>query len=171
VTRTPILYTWSGEAMIPSPRLLARCGEQFTVGEAYRLIEHEDRSQRSHNHQFAELHDAWLNLPEELQSQYPTEDHLRKFALIMTGWSDKRQLVCRSHVEAERVASFMRPRDAYAIIEVTGNIITEFTAKSQKKNKMNNADFQKSKTDVLHYVAAMARTTAKELKRNAETVA
>jgi hypothetical protein len=171
VTRAPILYTWSGEAMIPSPRLLARCNEQFEIGHDYRLIEHEERSTRSHNHQFAEIHDAWLNLPEELQAQYPSDEHLRKFALIMTGWSNKRQLVCRSAVEAERFARFMRPQDEYAVIDVTGNIITEFTAKSQSKRKMSAADFQKSKTDILHYVAAMARTTAQDLKKNAETVA
>lgn len=167
----PILYTWSGEAMIPSPRLLARCNEQFTVGDTYRLIEHEDRSQRSHNHQFAEIHQAWLNLPEELAVNFPTDDHLRKYALIMTGWCDKRQLVCRSHVEAERIAGFMRPTDEYAIIEVKDNIITEYVAKSQKRNKMNAADFQKSKTDILNYVAPMANTTPAKLKQAAETVA
>lgn len=167
----PISYTWSGEAMIPSPRLLARCIEQFSVGERYLLIEHEDRSMRSHNHQFAEITEAWQNLPEELQAQYPTPDHLRKFALIMTGWCDKRQLVCRSQVDAERMAAFMRPRDEYAIYDVTGNILTEYVATSQSMKAMGARDFQQSKTDVLHYVAAMARTTPSELKKNAETVA
>ena len=169
--RTPILYQWTGEAMIPSPRLLARCNEQFTVGETYRLIEHEDRSKRSHDHYFAELQDAWLNLPEEIAAQHASPEHLRKFALIMTGWSNKRQLPCRSEVEARRIAAFIRPGDEYAIIDVTGNIITEYVAKSQSMKAMGARDFQRSKTEVLEYVAAMARTTPEALKKNAETVA
>lgn len=167
----PISYTWSGEAMIPSPRLLARCNEQFNVGERYLLIEHEERSMRSHAHQFAEISEAWANLPEELQPQYPTPEHLRKFALIMTGWCDKRQLVCRSQVEAERIARFMKPQDEYAVIDVSGNIITEYRAKSQSLKAMGAKDFQRSKTDVLHYIAPMARTTPEQLKKAAETVA
>ena len=70
--------------MIPrSPRLADKA---YTVGESYLLVTHEIRSSATHNHEFAWLKDAWLNLTEELADQITTQEHLRKRALIDSGF-------------------------------------------------------------------------------------
>ena len=84
----PELFTWDGEAMVPRhPR---RADQLFVVGETYPLIINEDRSVATHNHEFAWLREAWLNLPETLADLYPSPEHLRKRALIEAGYSTYR---------------------------------------------------------------------------------
>ena len=58
--------------MEPLGRHHERCNELFVVGEIYRMNAVEERSLASHNHFFAALHDAWLNLPDEKAMGGPT---------------------------------------------------------------------------------------------------
>ena len=82
----PLLWSWDGEAMWPRPAFVREANEQFVVGETYRLVEFEDRSAESHAHQFAFINEAWKNLPERLVKEFPSSAHLRKRALIETGF-------------------------------------------------------------------------------------
>lgn len=148
----PFLYRWDGEAMVPLPRFHNAVNDQFTVGETYRLAEEAERSQRSHAHYFACIHDAWQNLPEAIAVQFATAEHLRKHALIMCGFRDERSLVCSTKAEAQRFAAFLRPRDEYAIVSVHEATVIEWTAKSQSRKAMGNRVFQDSKTKVLDFL-------------------
>lgn len=74
-------------------------------------------------------------------------------ALIRTGYCNKRQLVCRSAKEAERMAAFMRPTNPLAVIEVDNCVVTEWTAESQSNRAMGKQRFQESKDAVLGWVA------------------
>jgi hypothetical protein len=151
----PMIYEWDGHAMVPLRRFDNLAAAHFTIGELYKLEQIEDRSRVSHNHFFAVLHEAWINLPEEMAERWPTEDHLRKWALIKTGYADQRQHVCSSHAQAVRTAAFIGPMDSFAIITVTNCVLTVWTAQSQSMKAMGKKEFQASKTAVLDYIAGL----------------
>lgn len=160
---TPVTFTWDGESMAPLPRFQRLCDKQFVVGESYPLIVQEQRSRETHAHYFAALHDAWQNLPEDVAERFPTDEHLRKYALIRAGFADERSIVCSSKAEAQRIAAFIKPIDGYAIVVVKEATIKVYTAQSQSMRAMGKAEFQKSKQAVLDVVSGMIGVHAKEL--------
>lgn len=165
----PLPFTWDGEAMRPlRPRL---ADEHFVIGEQYVLEEYQERSKTSHDHFFVCVAEAWVNLPEDLMKRWPTPDHLRKWALIKEGFRNERTFVAATKAEALRVAAFLRPMDEYAIITVSGCVVTELTAKTQKKRAMGSKDFQASKEAVLGLLSAMIDTTPAALAENAREAA
>ncbi|WP_431861469.1 hypothetical protein [Azospirillum sp.] len=137
------------------------------VGEVYRLSEHQDRSDASHRHYFACINEAWENLTEHMAAQFPTPDHLRKFALIKAGHADSRQMVASSKAEAVRLAAFIKPIDDYALVLVDGAVVTVWTARTQNMRAMDRKTFQASKDAVLAIVAEMIGTTPAALSANA----
>lgn len=160
----PITFHWDGESMTPlHPRA---ADKQYVVGAHYTLEVREPRSQASHNQYFAAIHEAWQNLPEVAADQFPTEDHLRKFCLIKSGYRDERSIACSSKAEAQRVAAFVKPIDDYAIVVAHEATVTVFTAKSQSMRAMGKKVFQKSKDDVLRILAEMIGTNATTLREN-----
>lgn len=140
---------------------------EYGDGECVRLVRQEARSQASHNHFFAALNDAWLNLPEGEAERFPSAEHLRKWALIKAGYRDERTFVCGSKAEAQRLAAFVKPMDEYAVVVVREAVVTVWTAKSQSMRAMGKADFQRSKDDVLEVVAGMIGATPAQLGRAA----
>lgn len=168
MSEVPILFDWDGEAMVPaSPHWAKRCDEQFVVGEKYRLAIHEERSANSHNHYHAAVHDAWMNLPEELAAQYPTPEKLRKHALIKAGFANTREVVFETPEDALRAAAFARALDDYAVVTVRENVVTMYTAKSQTYRAMNKDDFQASKQAVLDILEGFIGAEPGDLRREA----
>lgn len=164
----PILYVWDGEAHRPANRHWQRLADaQFVIGEPVALVRHEERSMASHRAYFAAIRESWLNLPEELAETYPTAEHLRKRALIATGYRDERSIVCASKAEARRVAAFIKPMDEYAVVDVSEAVVRVYTAQSQSMRAMGNKAFQASKTAVLEHVAGLIGTTPQALSENA----
>lgn len=153
----PVIFRWQEGAFVPSTPYQARLAAgRYTEGQLVPLVEHSQRSDRSHAHYFSVLHEQWLSLPEILAQEFPNEEVLRAHALIKTGYCNKRQLVCRSAKDAERVANFMRAStNAYAIIEVVGSVVTEWTAESQAYRAMGKERFLQSKDAVLGYVQSL----------------
>lgn len=165
----PLICLYDGEAFVPKlPRLAER---HYTVGEAYPMVVHEQRSQATHNHYFASIADAWGNLNEDAAERLPTPEHLRKFALIKTGYRDERSITCASRAEALRIAAFVKPMDEFAIVTVTEATVTIYTAKSQSSRAMGKKVFQESKQAVLDLLANMLGTSAGELQDNARNAA
>ena len=103
--------------------------------------------------------------------QFATDEHLRKHALIMSGYRDERSFACASNAEALRLARFLRPRDEYAIVSVHEATLVEWTAKSQSKRAMGGPLFQKSKQDCLDYLATIIGVEPEALSTNARSVA
>jgi hypothetical protein len=167
----PLLATWDGEAFSPLPRFAKICDRELVVGEQHRIVIEEERSHASHNHFFASVAEAWKNLPDDLAERFQTADHLRKFALIKSGYHDERSVVCASKAEAQRVAAFIRPIDDYAVVTVNEATVRFFTAKSQSMKAMGKTDFYASKQAVLDTVAAMIGVTADALAANAQRAA
>lgn len=152
---TPLPCRWDGEAFAPLPRFAKLADEQFVIGKVYTLAEVLKRSAKSHAHYFACVTEAWKNLPESYGDRYPTDEHLRKSALIKAGYRDERSLVCSSRAEALRLASFVSAMDDYAIVTVVASVVTVYTAKSQNEKAMDGPTFQASKDAVLGILAEM----------------
>lgn len=160
----PVVYQWNGEAMVPQRRFMTALDKEYVIGENYTLIEHHDRSQASHSHFFAALHEGWTNLPEDQAVRFPTSEHLRKWCLIRAGYRDERSIVCASKAEAQRVAAFMRPMDDFAVVVVSEAVVSAYTAKSQSMRAMGKKDFQESKDAVLTLVSEMIGVAPAQLE-------
>lgn len=156
---------WDGEAFVPRHGYVAQCARVFEVGRTYPLAVHEGRSSASHRHYFATISEGWSNLPEHLAEQFPTPEHLRKFALIKAGFADKRSVVCDSIGDAMRVAAFIRPMDTYALVTVNEFVVTVWTAQSQNTKAMGKRVFQESKDSVLGIIADMIGVKPEALSR------
>ncbi|MBO6755432.1 MAG: hypothetical protein JJ902_03840 [Roseibium sp.] len=165
---SPILYRWDGDAMVPLPHFRARCDDEFVVEELYPLVPDQGRSQRSHNHYFACIKTAWLNLPEMEAANYPSPEHLRKFALIQNRYADERSIVCSSKAEAQRMAAFIKPMDEYAVVLCRECVVKVFTAQTQSKKAMGATLFQESKTAVLDWLEDFLGLERDGLRQNSE---
>lgn len=150
----PLQFLWDGEAMSPASGFwLRQANEHFVVGERYRMVEENDRSDVSHRHEFAWLREAWNSLPDALLDQYPSSEHLRKYGLIAKGHCTMTQHPCVSVAEAERLEATIRQYvDTYAIIRRRGNVVTVYEAVSQSKRAMGGPQFQQSKSDLMQFV-------------------
>jgi len=166
-TIPPICCAWDGEAFIPLPRFAKTCDREFVIGQNYPLIVHEERSRASHSHEFAWLHDAWLNLPESLASLYPSPEHLRKRALIEAGFYDEQIVDAGTKAAAIRVATAFRSREEFSVIIVRGCLVVLRTAKSQSRRSMDKKDFQASKQAIMEVIAAMIGVTPESLSQRA----
>lgn len=131
------------------------CDRHFDKGDVSTWEERPERSDRSHAHFFALVNDAWANLPERFAGQFPSPDHLRRWALIKAGYCDEDKIVLESPGDAVAVASYARRRDGYAVIAVTGNIVTTYTAQSQSKKAMGHKRFQESKDRVIQVLSEL----------------
>lgn len=116
----------------------------------------EERSEASHAHYFAVLGEAWSSLPEDLAADFPTAEHLRKWALIKAGYiAGSHTTVCRSGAEARRWAMFSKQVDKYCIAVVQDRIVTVHQAASQSLEAMGKKAFQQSKDDVFNIVSQL----------------
>lgn len=162
----PVTFIWSEQGhMIPMPRFRKQCDEQFVVGEEYPLTILEARSRNSHNHFFASVHEAWKNLPEDIGTDFPSAEHLRKWALCKTGWATMKTFPCETEDHARNLAVFARSADEYAVIELRGTIVRIHQAKSQSAAAMGKEEFQKSKQDVFDKISELLDVTPGELRK------
>lgn len=167
----PIGFFWDGEAMVPRSRFAKLCDKLFVVGADYPLVVHEERSGQSHRHYFVSVHEGWQNLPEDVASEFPTSDHLRKWALIKAGYCDRRSIVCASKAEALRVAAFIEPIDEFAVVTVSEATVTVYTAQSQSQRAMGKKVFQQSKVAVLDIIASMVGVKPEQIETSARSAA
>lgn len=157
-----ICCMWDGEAFVPrTPFQLRLAAERFGEGEELLLSVENERSWKSHKHQFAAIHDLWINLPESLaEAPYAkSAETLRKHALIVTGHSDCETIDAGSKAAAERVAAYVgalaRKAHGYAIVSISGRVVRCWTPHSQSIPAMGGELFQRSKTDVLEWIESL----------------
>ena len=161
----PFPFVWDGEAMRPPPGMVLRAAERYAKNTRYWLIEQTQqvkRSRQSHDHYFAVLDKAWRNLPEEIADDFPTAEHLRKYALVKTGFYNLQVDVMDTDRDAQRLAVACRRHD-YEIVKVTGAAVYRFTPKSQSEAAMPAGEFQKSKQAVIDYIADLIGVKSEEL--------
>lgn len=166
MTAAPMLFRWTGDAMLLHRRHHNEAAAHFVIGQSYRLAEIEERSEASHKQEFAWLREAWLSLPESIAREFPSPEHLRKRALIATGWCTMTDYVCSSGAEAIRWAANLRKEvDEYALVIVERCVVRVLKAKSQSRKAMAKADFQASKTAILEWVAGLLDVAPETLAR------
>lgn len=166
MTRAPMPYRWSGDAWVIHPRFQRQADAAFAIGETRMMVEVEERSEASHRQEFAWLREAWLSLPERIATEYPSPEHLRKRALIATGWCTMTDYVCGSNAEALRWATNLRKEmDEYALVIVERTVVRVLKAKSQSIRAMGKADFQASKTALMEWVAGLLEVSPDTLSR------
>ena len=163
----PVVFTWTGDAMVPHSRYKQICNRQFVANEEYPLVVLEERSRASHNAFFAAVSEGWHNLPETIAIRFPTEDHLRRWALVQSGFFDEREFECESAEKAKELAAFIRKVDTYAVIHLHERKIIVRDAKSQSLAAMGKDTFQASKTAVLDLIESLTGVKPGELMRNA----
>ncbi len=161
----PLLWTWTGEAMVPRAAFVSEANRQFVVDEVYRLVEAEEHSSASRRHQFAWLREAWKNLPHPLDEEFPTSEHLRKRALIDAGFYTEQVLDVGSNAAALRVAMAFRSRDEFVHVVVRGGVVVIREAKSQRT--MLKDEFQASKTAIMEIVAGLIGVSPQQLQSEA----
>ncbi|MCH7936634.1 MAG: hypothetical protein IH994_06035 [Proteobacteria bacterium] len=161
----PLVFVFDGEAMVPVNGRSA--DRQYVVGESYRLAPFEERSTNSHNHFFACVNEAWLNLPIEQSGLFASAKHFRKWLLIKTGYRHERTIVAANRDEARKLAVFAESVDPFSLVQVKDSVVTIWTAESQSMRAMKKKRFQASKDDVLNEAAAMIGVTSSKLKDNA----
>lgn len=146
---------WDGESFTPLNGFAKIADRHYVIGEIYLLSEQNERSQVSHNHEFAWLKDAWQNLPETLADQIPSAEHLRKRLLIEAGFYAETLIDAGSNAAALRVAQYARGEDEFAAVVVRGPLVVVRKAKSQSRRAMDKAEFQASKTAIMEAAEAL----------------
>jgi hypothetical protein len=148
-----ILCEWDGEAFRPLPRHAKSCNARFVVGERYMVEPEAPHNMLERRAYFAQIREGWLNLPESIAAEFPTPDHLRKHALVKTGYADEKTIVCRTNRDAVMAAAFIEALDGFAIIEVRGNVLKAWKPQSQSVKAMGSDAFRASKNAVLDWIA------------------
>lgn len=160
----PVVFVWTGQVMVPLPRYMKQCRDQYLVNAEYPLALLEARSRASHSHYFASIHEGWLNLPEKIAHDFPSAEHLRKWCLIQAGYCTERNLVCDSAEHADALATLAGQADDFALVAVKGNVVKIFRAASQDAGSMGREEFQKSKTEVLDLISGLLQIKPSELQ-------
>ena len=164
-----MVYRWQAGAMHPARGFQQMAADAFVDGDFYRLAVEEARSEVSHKHEFAWLREAWQSLPDALRRDFPSSEHLRKRALIETGHCTMQDYVCGTKAEAARwAANLRRELDEYTVVMVAESVVRVFRAKSQASKAMGRADFQKSKQDILDWVAGLLQVAPELLAKQTE---
>lgn len=140
---------------------------KLAVGEVHGWQMAEHRSKASHDHFFAIVNEAWKSLPEDMADDFPSPEHLRKFALIKAGFCSETRIVCANNGEAMTLATKAKSMDKYAIVSIDGKAVTIWTADSQRKDAMGRQAFQEAKERALHVISDLIGTDAATLKEAA----
>lgn len=155
-----IRAVWRGQHFVPAGRFaMSECQNRFSAGQVVELDVDPGRSKKSHAHAFAFIGTAWANMPETLvDAPYAkSKETLRKHALCATGHCDTEMIVCEDHRRALRMAAIMSKiatrMNGYALTEVKGLLVYCHTPHSQSLKAMGKDRFQKSKQDILEWMA------------------
>ena len=123
-------------------------------------LREKQRSQQSHSHQFAAIHDLWANLPlRHANAPYAASaEAFRKHGLIATGHCDVETIAFEDHDSAKAaapaIARLARSKQdskgtRYVLVVVRGPLVICSTPHSQSYKAMGKDVFHQSKADVL----------------------
>lgn len=165
--RAPIVYVWDASvgAMLPEPRFAARCAGQFVDGESYVLEEPDFGAGAKRRWFFAELRQAWKNLPEAISSRYPTERHFRCWLMVHTGHCTQSDFALDSAKDAKELAAQIRKRSPYSVIRVEGASVRCWDALEIKG--MREDVWRPMSRDVTDMARSMIDVTRDEMRRAA----
>jgi hypothetical protein len=155
----PMRYEGGGMLRCLHPNRL-----QLEVGEVHGWQMAEHRSKASHDHFFAVVNEAWKNLPEDMAGDFPSPEHLRKWALIKAGFCSETRIVCANNTEAMTLATKAKAMDKFSLVAIDGKLVTIWTADSQRRDAMGRQEFQEAKERALHIISELIGTDAATLR-------
>ena len=129
--------------------------KDIEVGTVAGWARQEHRSAESHRFYFAAIADAWANLREDVAATLPSAEHLRKWALIQSGYCAMTKLAFKTNAEAIAACAFISALDTYAECGVNGTVAVIRRATSQSMKAMGKEEFQKSKEAVLAVISQL----------------
>lgn len=123
----------------------------------YPMVPHEPRNMGWHRAYFAELKVMFDNLPDHIKKHFPTEAHLRSWALVHTHWCQSNHIACKDQESMMRLATYAREENGLAVIKLDEekNTVHIFTPRSQSVALMSKEDFEASSRDVLDLVQSL----------------
>lgn len=158
----PMLYEGNGLFRCLHPKRV-----KLDVGAVHGWQMAEHRSKASHDHFFAIINEAWKNLPEDMADDFPSPEHLRKWALIKAGFCSETRIACANNNEAMTLATKAKAMDKYSIVAIDGKAVTIWTADSQRRDAMGRQAFQEAKERALHIISNLLGTDITILKEAA----
>jgi len=164
---SPVYFTWLGAALVPLPRFYAEMTKTMVVGGVYAFERVLPRSKKSHDHFFAVLHEAWLQLPEFLEKEFQNEVKFRKWLLVEAGYCNESRFKMATNEDAERFAAYCAGLDEYARIDVVGEFVSVRKAMSQSEKAMGRKTFQESKDKVFQIYHKLTGIDPTTLQQNA----
>jgi hypothetical protein len=170
VSKTPpIPFRFVDGAFVPVGDKASRAAAfHYDNGHIFWLVPHLDSDPISMRHQFAWLHTAYANLPEHYAGQFASAEHLRKTALIQTGFCTVKDIVCQTVDAAVQLAAWAQSKDEYCVVMVEGTVVRIFEPESQSRKAMGLDRFEASKAAILNHIAGLIGTTPKALERAAK---
>ena len=101
---------------------------------------------------FAILRDIHRNLPPDLLHRFPNAEMLRKHALIAVGWCDVMTVLAGSESAAPGVAKALMVNSRFSIIDINGEVLTMYTARSMSRPALLKKQFLKVSEKALHWI-------------------
>lgn len=153
--------------LLPLGRYADECARNFADGAVVRLESVEDRSWKSHDHQFAWVAEAWRQLPEEIAADYPNPKALRRRALIACGYYTQETFAFADERSARAFMAYAgeREKDEYPLILCSESVVIIRRAESQQRAKMGAKRFQESKTAILGMISELIGVAPETLTR------
>ena len=148
-------YDGGGVFIPPGVAVRDMLDKKLVVGECYRLDIYNERSEAFHGKYFATISEAWTHLPMPWDQMLPTPEHLRKYALIKAGWCDSIIMPMKSKTDAIASVHAMKLLDAYCIATATGNVLTIWKARSQRKAFQSAKEFYETAVRVFDVIGGI----------------
>lgn len=90
---------------------------------------------------FAAIRDSFHNLSDEDRKRFPSSEVLRKTALINAGWCSALTVVAGSKSAVMSIESALKALDRYCIIDVRGDVLTVYRARSVSRKSLPRKEF------------------------------
>jgi hypothetical protein len=161
----PFKARWTEQQMLDVlPFWRPRLERELKPGDVVDLVEHNARSSSSHKHFFAAINEAWKNLREGRDEEFPDPEILRKWCLTYTSYCDVRHYQTGSFAESTRLARILKEQPEYCRVKIDGRMVTQFTPHSQSYEKMSGRTFQACKGAVFDVLARELGVTVEALE-------
>lgn len=92
-------------------------------------------------HFFASIRDSFDSLSDEHRRRFPSSEVLRKTALINAGWCDVMTVVAGSKASAPGIKAALEAIDRYCIVDVRGDVLTVYRARSVSRRALLKKEF------------------------------
>ena len=104
---------------------------------------------------FVTIHKTWASLPDHIAARFPSSEHLRKEALCRIGWCEVKVVTAGTKAATESIAAMCRHLDSYAIVDVSGTVVTVFTARSIAKRACPKDRFKEISDKVMDWLSQL----------------